>query len=170
MTLVRVLWRYAAVSAISTTISLTILGVLVATRATTAGWANVIATAVGTVPSFELNRRWVWGRTGSRSVLGEVAPFCALSIAGLVLSTVAVRAAAGWAATAGFGTTARTVAAEAASIVTFSTLWGVQYVLLDRVLFRSTVGCPPRESSRPSFLGGRGAGHGSWFRGSSPAR
>ena len=39
------------------------LTLLVGTDAVTAGWANVIATGVGTVPSFELNRRWVWGRS-----------------------------------------------------------------------------------------------------------
>jgi putative flippase GtrA len=136
----RKLLRYATVSAISTATSLTILGVLIATRATTAGWANVIATAVGTVPSFELNRRWVWGKSGARSLLAEVGPFCTLSFAGLGLSTVAVSAAAGWATTAGWSTTARTVAAEVASIATFGSLWVIQYVLLDRLLFRTLPG------------------------------
>ena len=49
MMLFRKLIRYATVSAISTTVSLTILGTLVATGATSAGWANVIATAAGSV-------------------------------------------------------------------------------------------------------------------------
>lgn len=133
---VRKLVRYAAVSAISTTVSVVILGVLVATGAVTAGWANVIATGVGTVPSFELNRRWVWSKTGQRSVLAEISPFCALSFAGLGLSTLAVSVAAGWAASSGLGPTARTLAAEAANIGTFGSLWLVQYVMLDRLLFR----------------------------------
>jgi putative flippase GtrA len=128
--------RYATVSAISTSISMTILGVLVATSATTAGWANVIATAVGTVPSFELNRRWVWGKAGSRSLASEIGPFCSLSFAALGLSTVAVSTSAGWAATSGLGPTARTIAAEAASVATFGMLWILQFVLLDRILFR----------------------------------
>jgi putative flippase GtrA len=133
----RRLLRYAAVSAISTAVSLSILGALVATRATTAGWANAVATGVGTVPSFELNRRWVWNKGGRRSLLAEVAPFGAMSFAGLGLSTVAVSAAAGWATAAGLGTTARTVAAEAANVATFGALWLVQYVVLDRVLFKA---------------------------------
>jgi putative flippase GtrA len=137
MRLIRKLLRYAAVSAISTAASLTILGALVATGATTAGWANVVATGVGTIPSFELNRRWVWNKGGRRSVLAEVIPFTALSFSGLGLSTIAVSVAAGWATAAGLGTTARTVAAETANVATFGTLWLVQYVLLDRVLFRA---------------------------------
>jgi putative flippase GtrA len=143
MRLIRKLLRYAAVSAISTAVSLSILGALVATGTTSAGWANVVATGVGTIPSFELNRRWVWNKGGRRSLLAEVIPFSALSFCGLGLSTVAVSSAAGWATAAGLGTTARTVAAEAANIATFGTLWLVQYVLLDRVLFKA----PPAVTS-----------------------
>src|ERR1700730_18353569 len=135
MTLVRRLVRYATVSVISTVVSLTILGILVATSATTAGWANVVATAAGTVPSFELNRHWVWSRSGPRSLLAEIGPFCALSFAGLGISTLAVSVAAGWASSAGLGATARTRAAEAANIASFGTLWVAQYLILDRVLF-----------------------------------
>ena len=135
MSLLRKLARYATVSAISTTVSLTILGALVATSLVTAGWANVIATAVGTVPSFELNRRWVWRRRGRRSVAAEVVPFCALSFVGLALSTLAVSVAAGWAASSGLGTAARTLVAQGANVATFATLWVAQYVILDRVLF-----------------------------------
>jgi len=146
------LMRYAAVSAVSTTVSLTLLGLLVATNTTGAGWANVIATGVGPIPSFELNRRWVWGKTGRRSLLAEVGPFCALSFTGLGISTLAVSAAASWATRAGLGTTARTLSAEAANIATFGTLWVAQYLILDRILFRShapmTSG-PPRITHEP---------------------
>jgi putative flippase GtrA len=127
--------RYAAVSVVSTSVSLTILAVLVATATTTAGWANLIATSLGTIPSFELNRRWVWERTGPRSLWAEIGPFCALSFSGLALSTLAVSVAAGWAASAGPGTAARTMVADAANVGTFGTLWVVQFVLLDRLLF-----------------------------------
>ena len=142
MMLLRKLIRYAAVSAISTSVSLTILGTLVASGVTSAGWANVIATAAGTVPSFELNRRWVWKRRGPRSIAREAVPFCVLSFTGLDLSTVAVSLAASWATAAGLGTAARTTAAETANIATFGTLWALQYLILDRVLF-----APHREAT-----------------------
>jgi putative flippase GtrA len=131
----RKLIRYAAVSAISTTVSLTILGTLVAAGTTTAGWANVIASAAGTVPSFELNRRWVWNRQGPRSLMLEAVPFCVLSFTGLGLSTAVVSLAAGWATAAGLGAGARATAAEMANVATFGTLWVLQYLILDRVLF-----------------------------------
>jgi putative flippase GtrA len=127
------LMRYGAVSVIATSVSLSVLGALVATRAVPATWANVIATAVGTVPSFELNRRWVWGKRGRRSVVAEIGPFCILSFAGLALSTLAVGAAASWAANA--GDTVRTLVVVSANAAAFGSLWIVQFLLLDRVLF-----------------------------------
>jgi putative flippase GtrA len=140
----RQLVRYATVSVVSTTVSLSILGTLVATSLVTAGWANVIATAAGTVPSFELNRRWVWRRTGRRSLAAEVVPFCALSFLGLALSTLAVSFAAGRAAS--LGTAARTLVAQGANVATFAALWVVQYLILDRVLFAGRV--PLRVTTR----------------------
>jgi putative flippase GtrA len=134
--LLRKLMRYAAVSVISTTVSLTVLGVLVGTAAMSAGWANVIATAVGTIPSFELNRRWVWGKRDERSLVAEIAPFCALSFLGLGLCTLAVSIAATWAARAGLGNTLRVAVADAANVATFGSLWVAQYVILDRLLFK----------------------------------
>jgi putative flippase GtrA len=138
-TLVR-LMRYSAVSLVATTTSLVTLGILVGLLELPATWSNVMATAVGTVPSFELNRRWVWRTTGRRSLFGQVVPFCALSFTGLVVSTLAVGMAAG--RTAGWSHWAHTVAVLSANVAAYGALWVVQYRLLDRVLFRSRSGAP----------------------------
>ncbi|MGH9126681.1 MAG: GtrA family protein [Acidimicrobiales bacterium] len=134
--LVRKLAKYASVSVISTVVSLSILGTLIATRATTAGWANVLATGVATIPSFELNRRWVWAKAGRRSIWAEVGPFVTWCFAELGLSTLAVSAAARWADHSHLGTGARTFVALAANVLTFGTLWLAQFWILDRILFR----------------------------------
>lgn len=132
--------RYGAVSIIATLTSTTVLGALVATATLTPGWANAVATGVGTVPSFELNRRWVWGKTGRRSVTAEIGPFCALAFAGLALSTATVSGAGRWASSVGLPTGGRTAVVLAANVAAFGSLWVLQFVMLDRVLFarRST--------------------------------
>ncbi len=130
------LLRYSAVSAISTSVSLTVLGVLIATRAVTAGWATVIATAVATVPSFELNRRWVWAKQGPRSIHKEAVPYFALTFVGLGLSTVTVSTATGYVSAHHVSDATRTVVALAAYLFGFGTVWIAQYVILDKVLFR----------------------------------
>jgi putative flippase GtrA len=154
--LVRKLLRYASVSAVSTVVSVSILGALVATGATTAGWANVIATSVATIPSFELNRRWVWGKSGRRSVWAEMGPFAVWTFMELGLSTLAVSTASRWASASGFGVGARTFVAEAASILTFGTLWLAQFALLDRLLFRSPDRATHKRDDSDIEGGGRG--------------
>jgi putative flippase GtrA len=141
------LLRYSAVSGISTVSSLTVLGVLVGLFGVDAVVANVLATAVGTVPSFELNRRWVWFDQSQRSVLRQVTPFCTLSFAGLVLSTLTVRAVS--ARTIDLSRGWHTLAVEAANVTAYGALWVVQFVLLDRVLFRPrrASGSGPRSRS-----------------------
>lgn len=137
--------RYAAVSVVSTTVTLSLLGAMVYSGVLSPGWANVVATAAGTVPSFELNRRWVWSKTGHRSLGKEITPFCALSFLGLGLSTLMVSLAAGRARASGMGHTGVAITSDLASMFTFGALWVVQYFLLDKVLFRRA------QAPRPSI-------------------
>jgi putative flippase GtrA len=140
--------RYGAASVVATTVSLTTLGVLVACTSTPPTIANLLATAAGTVPSFELNRRWVWGCSGRRSVRREVGPFVALTALGLALSTVAVACAALWARHVGVDGMRRTAVIEAANLTAFGIVWIAQFVALDRVLF---AGAPQSATSTRPF-------------------
>jgi hypothetical protein len=54
-----------------------------------------------------------------------------------VLSTLTVHITAAWATSLGWGRLARTVTAQATNLGTFGVLWVFQYVLCDRLLFRS---------------------------------
>jgi putative flippase GtrA len=125
--------RYGSVSAISTVISLVILGLLVGVVGFPATWANVIATGVGTVPSFELNRRWVWAQRAHRSIMRQALPYALLSFAGLVISTYAIHLASD--ATGGSTRALHTAAVEMANLGSYGALWMVQFVLCDRALF-----------------------------------
>jgi putative flippase GtrA len=129
--------RYASVSVVATLTGLTVLGVAVGVVGMSAGWANVLATTAGMVPSFELNRRWVWGKGGRRSIRAEVIPFAGLSFAELGISTVAVHFAAAWADSRGWSQGARTALVMAANLSVYGSLWVIQFVLLDRFLFRA---------------------------------
>ncbi|MCU1395839.1 MAG: hypothetical protein JWM34_4267 [Ilumatobacteraceae bacterium] len=131
-------FRYAAVSGVSTVVSQTVLAVLVATRTTGAVWANIIATIAGTIPSFELNRRWVWGKSGQRSLGREMIPFAALSATGLGLSTITVAIMEHFTNT--WSTTGRTVSIQFASLSAFGLVWVFQFFILDKVLFKHNHG------------------------------
>lgn len=120
--------RYSLVSVVAVVVSQLVLvicfGVL--------GWsgvpANLAAVSVGSIPSYTLNRRWVWAKRGPNHLLREVVPFLALAFLGLLFSTVAVHLAVQWKDT--------TVVASAANLTAFAILWVVKYLLLDSLLFR----------------------------------
>ena len=130
--------RCFSVSVLTTILSLVTLALLVGWWGTTPWLANVIATAVGTVPSYVLNRRWVWGRDGSGDVWREVVPFWVLSFSGLVLSTAAVATADAWASSIGLVGPTRTAVLLLANVGSFAVLWVGQFLVLDRVLFGPT--------------------------------
>jgi putative flippase GtrA len=127
--------RYAASSLICTAISLATLGVLVGVVNTRASLANLVACAVSTVPSFELNRRWVWAKRGGPAFTTEVVPFWIMAFLGLALSTVLVHLASG--ATAGWSRSGHTVAVEGANVAGYGSLWLAEYLVLDRLMFRT---------------------------------
>jgi putative flippase GtrA len=136
------LLRYATVSGISTVTGLTVLAVLV-TAGMSPGWANVVATAVGTIPSFELNRRWVWSLDTHRSVTRQMAPFVLWCFVELLGSTLVVHLAADWAGHHHVMGPERTALIEMANVVAFGGFWVGQYLLLDKVLFRHRRTGPP---------------------------
>lgn len=131
--------RYATTSVVATGTSLLILTALVAGGVMRPAPANVVATLAGIVPSFEMNRRWVWGVTGRPSVRRQILPFVALSLTGLVLSTLAVGAAGAVAERAGWGRGETAVVSIVANLAAFGTVWIAQFVILDRRLFKQAV-------------------------------
>ncbi len=131
-----------SVSVFTSVVSLVVLGTLAGALGVAAWLANVVATAVGTVPSYLLNRRWVWQRQGSGDPWREVAPFWLLSFTGLVASTIGVALADRVARAAGLSGGVRTLTLLVANVGSFGLLWVGQFLLLDRVLFRDRTAAP----------------------------
>jgi len=132
--------RCLTVSVGTTVLSAAILVALTLGAGVPAGMSNVVAVCCGIVPSYFANRYWVWARRGRSDWVREVAPFWVLSLAGLALSTIAVAFVA--TATAGWSTSLRAIVLPLANLSVFGALWLVQFVVLDRVLFRSPSSAP----------------------------
>jgi putative flippase GtrA len=128
--------RSLTVSVIATVWSAAILGVLSHQHVMAAGRANIVATLAGIGPSYILNRRWVWGRTGRSDIAREMAPFVGMCLFSLTASTSAVWLADRWAQSAALGATPRTLVVLTANIGTFTALWCAQF-LVSRTLFTS---------------------------------
>ncbi len=67
--------RYSLVSVVTVAVSQTTLFVLFAFAHWRASSANIVASIAGGIPSYYLNRSWVWGKGGRSHLVKEVLPF-----------------------------------------------------------------------------------------------
>jgi putative flippase GtrA len=130
------LFRYSALSVLFTAVTFIGLAVLVGVLDFPAGWANFLIVGASVPVAFEMNRRWVWAAPGGKWWKSpEAIPFAAFSFLALALSTLAVHETG--IAVAHWTRPGRATAVEAASLASFGSLWLIEYVVLDRVLFRA---------------------------------
>ena len=128
--------RYTLVSVISVAVSQAVLfltfGVLQVGSAVT---CNIIATAVATVPSYYLNRRWAWGKRGPSHLWKEIVPFWALAFAGLALSILAVDIAESKAHLVTSSHLGTAVIVNASALAAWGVIWVGKFAIFNRLLF-----------------------------------
>lgn len=124
--------RYAAVSAVTVPVTQVALIAGVAGFDLAPVTANVIAVTVGAVPSYVLNRAWVWRKRGPSHLWREVVPFWLLSLVGLAVSSALVALA-----TAGRDSA---IVASLANLTAYAALWVGKFVILHNVLFQAPTG------------------------------
>jgi putative flippase GtrA len=128
--------RYTLVSVISVGISLFVLfityGVL---RLWSAVPCNIFAAVVATPPSYYLNRRWAWGKTGRSHLMKEIVPFWALAFLGLGVSVVGVHLAESWGRDVTSSHLAQTLIVTLASAVSYGVVWVAKFIIFNRLMF-----------------------------------
>jgi putative flippase GtrA len=125
--------RYTLISVICVVISVVTLGITKGLLHWSAFSANIFACALGTVPSYELNRKWAWGKQGRGHMLKEVVPFWVLAFVGLAFSTW-------WAVIAEslarhLSHTAQTLVVETAVLSAYGILWIGKFIIFNKILF-----------------------------------
>lgn len=121
--------RYALVSVVAVGVSQLVLIVCNGLLHWSAVPSNLMAVSVGSVPSYMLNRSWVWGKKGGNHLWREVVPFWGFALLGLAFSTLLVHFAAQW--------NDSTIVVSAANLTAFGLLWVAKYFFLDALLFGS---------------------------------
>ncbi|MGH9028686.1 MAG: GtrA family protein [Acidimicrobiales bacterium] len=129
------MFRYVAQSVATTLFSFAILGLVYGVlRLWTEVPSTVFANVVATIPSYFLNRNWVWGKGGRSHVLREVVPFWVASIAGIILSIFTASEARH------LGLEyfphhhgLRTLLVEGANLFAFGLLWIFKFLVFNRV-------------------------------------
>lgn len=127
--------RYSLVSVVSVAVSQIALFLFFAVGHWSAKSANVAAFCIGGVPSYYLNRRWAWGKTGRSHLWKEIVPFWALAFIGLGLSTLAVDLAESWIHDVADSRFVQGMLVNAASFAAFGVLWVGKFFLFNKVIF-----------------------------------
>jgi putative flippase GtrA len=128
------LFKYAGVSVISTIVSqVTLFMTFGVWRVMSEVPANIVANAVATVPSYYLNRKWVWGKGGRSHLWREVVPFWVLSFIGLGFSSLAVWLAGNFARNHSYGHATTTILVNAANLMSFAILWIVKFLIYNKL-------------------------------------
>jgi len=126
--------KYAGVSLVSTIVSqVTLILVFGVFHLMSEVPANILANVLATVPSYVLNRRWVWGKSGKSHFWKEVAPFWILSFIGLAFSSLAVWLAGDFARSHGYGHGATALLVNLANLLSFAILWVVKFLIYNKL-------------------------------------
>ncbi len=126
--------RYTMVSVISTIFS---FGTLALVFGVLHLWGEIVSTvfanAVATLPSYFLNRRWVWGKGGRSHVMKEIVPFWVMAGIGIVVSIGGAAVARHIGRVYGLDHFQQTVVVLAANVVSFGLFWVLKYMLYNRL-------------------------------------
>lgn len=127
--------RYTLVSVIAVCVSQVSLFVLFGVLDWTARSATIAANVIGGIPSYYLNRRWAWGKSGRSHLMREVVPFWALAFIGLAFSTWAADYAEDHAASITDARLGQAVIIMGAALAAFGILWVGKFILFNKVIF-----------------------------------
>ena len=126
--------RYSLVSLISALTSLVVLTIVFGVLRL---WSPVVSTLFANltagIPSYILNRRWVWGKSGRSHIWREILPFWVMSITGVGFALYTASLAHNFASTHHLHHLAQTVLVVGANIAAFGILWLLKFIILNRL-------------------------------------
>ena len=126
--------RYTMVSVISALTSLVILTIVYGVlRLWGEVFSTLFANVLAGIPSYILNRRWVWGKSGRSHIWREILPFWVMSITGIGFALYTASLAHNFANTHHLQHLARTVLVVGANIAAFGILWILKFLILNRL-------------------------------------
>jgi len=128
------LLRYTTVSAISALTSIVILSVVYGVLRL---WSEVpsvlFSNVMAGIPSYILNRRWVWAKSGRSHFRKEILPFWVMSLTGIGFALVSASMAHNFAQTHHLHHLARTVLVVGANVMAFAIVWLLKFLVLNRL-------------------------------------
>jgi putative flippase GtrA len=127
--------RYTMVSVISVAVSQVAFLVAFGGLRWTARSSAIAATCIGAIPSYYLNRNWVWGKSGRSHFMKEIVPFWVIAIIGMLFSTVTSGLAENYVERHEMSHLANTILVTGAFFGAFAILWVAKFLVFNKLLF-----------------------------------
>jgi putative flippase GtrA len=128
------LFRYTAVSVISTAVSFGVLAIVFgALHLFGEIGSTVFANLTATVPSYYLNRKWVWKKGGRSHLMKEIVPFWTMSAIGIVVSIGGAAVARHLGIEHHLSHLQQTGLVLFANVFSFGLFWILKYMLFNRL-------------------------------------
>lgn len=127
--------RYSMVSGVAIVISQVAILICTALFHTSGILANTVGAVVATPASYELNRKWAWGKHGKSHLWKEVAPFWGLTLLGYLGSTGTVQLADEMCKNHHIIGLTRSLAIMGASLFAYGVVWVVKFFVFQHLVF-----------------------------------
>ena len=126
--------RFTAVSAVSTMVSVVVIAIVYGLKIIKGEVeATLIGNIIGAIPSYSLNRRWTWGKTGRSHVRKELVPFWVMAVLGIAFSMVGASYAKGIVHSHHWSHLLNTGIVDGANLVSFAVFWVLKLIVFNRI-------------------------------------
>ncbi len=126
--------KFTMVSVISALTSLLVLTIVYGALRL---WSEVpsvlFANLMAGIPSYLLNRQWVWGKSGRSHLVKEILPFVVISVTGIGFALFTASLAHSYANSHHLHHLVRTALVLATNIASFGILWVFKFLILNRL-------------------------------------
>lgn len=130
----RKLIRFTAVSLVSTIVSFVVIFAVYGLKIIPSEvGATLFGNVIGAIPSYTLNRRWTWGKTGPSHFRKEVMPFLTMTVLGIAFSVIGADYARHLVHAHHWSHLLDTCIVDAANLVSFAVFWVLKLIVFNRI-------------------------------------
>ncbi len=150
--------RYSMVSGVAVVISQVTILLCTGVFGLSGILSNTLGVVTSTPASYELNRKWAWGKSGKSHLWREVAPFWGFTLIGYLASTGTVQLADSMTREHHVHGAPRILAIMGASLFAWGLVWIVKFLVFNRIIFADRTSGAEGNVGPKGNVGAKGAG------------
>jgi len=96
-------------------------------------WATMVGNLIASLPAYQLNRRWTWGKRGKSHIRREIIPFWAMTALGIAFSQLGALWARHMVHTHHWSHLINTALVAFTNLFAFAIFWVLKIVVFNRI-------------------------------------